>query len=253
MTSHELAASADAGDVALLPVGSIEQHGTHLPVDTDISGPHAAALQAAADLSWAIVAPPVWWGLSGAHREFAGTITLRPATMYNLLEDVCGSITDQGFKLCLIVGHASNIPVVSTMLGEFASQRKTNMLQLNYLQFGMERFAALRRSGPGGESHAGELETSVQMHLRSHLVKMDAGVEPHYIDSRRDYGMSSAPGDILEKGPVNIGFDLARVFPRGVLGDPTEATSELGARCWEAIVEGVKAALCEFHDTPSEE
>ncbi len=247
MTSTALRDSGAAGDVVLLPVGSVEQHGSHLPVDTDINGPLEAALEVGRQREWAIVAPPVWWGLSGAHREFPGTIALRPFTFYQLLEDICDGILASKFKLCLLVGHASNHPIVSTLVGEFASSGRGEILQLSYLGFAMSTFAEIRKSGIGGESHAGELETSVQMHLRPQLVVDGAEKVAHYVDSARDYGHSAASPDISIRGPVNVGFDLAASFPDGVIGDPTVATAETGAACWDAVIDGVITVLDEFH------
>lgn len=247
MTSAALAQAARAGDVVLLPVGSIEQHGSHLPVDTDVSGPLETALEVGRRREWAIVAPPVWWGLSVAHRSFAGTITLRPATFYALLEDICESILASGFRLCLVVGHASNIPIVSTIVGEFAGRGRGLLLQLNYLGFSSGAFAEHRRSGIGGDSHAGELETSIQLHLRPNLVVMTPPPQARYVDAERDYGLSQASPDISIRTPVTVGFDLAGTFPSGVIGDPTVASADTGAACWQAIVDGVLGVLDEYH------
>ncbi len=248
MTSPALRDAAAAGDIALLPVGSIEQHGTHLPVDTDINGPLETALEVSRRRDWALVAPPVWWGLSAAHRDFSGTLEIRPTTFYALLEDLCQSILASGFKLCLLVGHASNIPVITTLVGDFASNRRGRLLQLNYLGFSAAKFAEIRKSELGGEAHAGELETSVQMHLRPDLVVLDPPPKANYLDPKRHYGLSQAPSDISVRGPVIVGFDLAKEFPDGVIGDPTVASAATGEQCWAAIIDGVLEVLDEYHD-----
>ncbi len=233
-------------------MGSIEQHGSHLPVDTDINGPLETALEVARRREWTIVAPPVWWGLSVAHRKFPGTITLRPFTFYSLLEDLCESSIGGGFKLCLLVGHASNIPIVSTLVGEFAGRERGRLLQLNYLGFSGATFAAHRRSDVGGDSHAAELETSIQLHLRPDLVVLDPAPEARYVDSKRDYGISQASPDISIRTPVNVGFDLAAEFPQGVIGDPTVASAATGEACWTAIIDGVLDVLDEYYQDPKE-
>jgi creatinine amidohydrolase len=247
MTSTALAQAAQAGDVVLLPVGSIEQHGSHLPVDTDISGPLETALEVGRRRTWTIIAPPVWWGLSVAHSSFAGTITLRTSTFHVLLEDICESILAGGFKLCLLVGHASNIPVVTTLVGEFAGLGRGRLLQLNYLGFAAGAFAEHRRSGIGGDAHAGELETSIQLHLRPDLVVLTPPPQARYVDPKRDYGLSQVSPDISIRTPVTVGYDLAAKFPAGVIGDPTVASADTGAACWEAIVDGVLGVLDEYH------
>jgi creatinine amidohydrolase len=248
LTAPALARAAEAGDVVLLPVGSIEQHGTHLPVDTDVNGPLEASIEIAKRRDWVVIAPPVWWGLSGAHREFPGTITLGSQTFYNLLWEICECITGQGFKLALVVGHASNRPVVGLIVSELMELRKIRVLQLNYLGFSARVFGEIRKSAIGGEAHAGELETSVQMHLRPHLVKMDPEPAVHYIDPKRDFGLSAANKDIFTQGQAVIGFDLKAQFPEGVIGDPTVASPETGAKAWDAVVEGLLGVLDEYHE-----
>lgn len=247
MTSTALAAAASDGDIALLPVGSIEQHGSHLPVDTDINGPLEAALEVARRRDWAVVAPPVWWGLSGAHRRFPGTIPLSPSTFYSLLEEICEGILASDFRLCLLVGHGSNIPVVSTLVGEFASTRRGHLLQINYLGFSSQTFGEIRRSPLGGDSHAGELETSLQLRLRPELVVLDPPPKARYVDSKEDYGLSQLPNDMSVRRPLNLGYDLAEAFPEGVIGDPTVASAETGEQCWAAIVDGILDVLDEYH------
>jgi len=248
MTAPELKRAQEAGAVVLLPVGAVEQHGTHLPVDTDANGAYEAALEVSRRRDWAIVAPPVWWGLSGAHRGFHGLITLRSQTFYDLLWEITESITEQGFKLAYIVAHASNRPVVGMIVSELMEQKKIRVLQLNYLGFSAKVFGEIRKSEIGGEAHAGELETSVQMHLRPHLVKMDPPPAVHYIDPKRDFGLSSANRAIFLQGQSTIGFDLKERFPEGVLGDPTAADPETGRRAWEAIVDGLLGVLDEYHE-----
>jgi creatinine amidohydrolase len=247
MTSTALAAAAEASDVALVPIGSIEQHGSHLPVDTDINGPLEVALEVSRRRDWAVVAPPVWWGLSGAHRRFPGTIPLSPATFYSLLEEICEGILATGFRVCLLVGHGSNIPMVTTLVGELASSRRAHVLQLNYLGFSAETFAAIRKSPPGGDSHAGELETSIQLHLRPELVVEDPAPTARYVDSKQDYGLSQLPNDMSVRRPLNLGYDLAETFPEGVIGDPTVASADTGEQCWVAIMEGILDVLDEYH------
>src|SRR5579871_5459627 len=215
MTAPELGRAAQENAVVLLPVGAIEQHGPHLPVDVDISGPIATAEALAAARDYLIIAPPVWWGLPGEHGGFPGLLTLRRETFYSLLWDLCDSITRQGFRLALVVGHASNRPVVGMLVGEFARDKGVKLLQLNYLLLGTELFGRIRKSAIGGDAHAGELETSVQMHLRPELVKMETNPFPHYIDPKQDYGLSAGPQDFLRPGKVVVGFRLEQSFPDG--------------------------------------
>jgi creatinine amidohydrolase len=125
MRMPEIAQARDRGAVVLIPVGAIEQHGPHLPVDTDIHGAHAASLAVARDRAHVIVAPPVWWGLSSAHRGFAGLLSLRPETFVAVLCDLCDSLIDDGFRrVILVVAHGSNKPAVAIVVQTMMRTRR---------------------------------------------------------------------------------------------------------------------------------
>jgi creatinine amidohydrolase len=244
LTAPEIQRLREDAAVVLLPVGSIEQHGPHLPVDTDISGAYETAKEISRRRRYAVVAPPVWWGLSGQHRKFPGFLTLRPETFYGLLQDLCDSILDQGFtNLVVVVGHASNKPVVTMLVGQMAERRNARILQLNYLELARDVFMKIRRSGIGGDAHAGELETAVQMHLRPGWVRLD-DVPVHPVDPARDFGHSAAMKDIFAPGQIVVGWDLATSFPEGVMGDPSVATPDTGKAVWNAII----SRACEIVD-----
>jgi creatinine amidohydrolase len=247
MTSPQLGAAASAGDqVVLIPVGAIEQHGSHLPVDTDISGAYETSQEIARRRPYAIVAPPVSWGVSGPHRKFPGVLTLRVATFTALLEDLCDSIVEQGFtKIVLVIGHATNKPIVQTLVGQYMERRGIRLLQINYINLAAERFAEIRQSEIGGAGHAGELETALQMHLRSEATDLQ-DVAVHYIDAKRDFGLSSATKDMFKAGEVNVGYDFADSFPDGIMGDPSVATAETGRLAFEAIVEKACVIIDEY-------
>ncbi|MBM3678432.1 MAG: creatininase family protein, partial [Actinobacteria bacterium] len=171
-----------------------------------------------------------------------------PHTFYELLFDLCDSIASSGFtRICLLVGHASNRPFVNTVVSQFMQQRGVRLLQLNYLFFGAETFARVRTT-TGGDAHAGELETSVMMHLRPELVKPVESAPRHPVDPVRDYGLSAAGSDLMRPGQATIGFDLKATFPDGVMGDPTVASAETGRQVFAAIVEGVLGVLDEYHE-----
>ena len=248
LTSPQLERARQEGSVVLQPIGAIEQHGPHLPVDTDICGAYESALEVARRRPYTLVAPPLWWGISGMHREFAGLLTLRVETFTSLLDDLCDSMVDQGFeKVALIVGHASNKPVVQTFVSEYMQRRGVRLLQLNYVNLAAEVFGRIRRSALGGAAHAGELETALQMHLRpGRIDTTDAPVR--YIDPKRDYGLTASTQDMFKGGEANIGWDLKQAFPEGVIGDPTVATEETGRRVFEAIVERLCSIIDEYRE-----
>lgn len=253
MTSTEIAEAQERGDVVLLPVGAVEQHGPHLPVDTDISGAWEAAREVGRRLDFTLLAPPVWWGLSDAHRGFPGLLTLRTTTLLALLTDLCNSIVEQGFdKIALVVGHGSNHPAIRGFVADFADRTGIRLLHINYLALGGEVFREQRKSSTGGEMHAGELETSLQMYFRPDRVDPETvrAAPIRIVDPKRDFGLSDAMADIANPGKVVVGFNLKESFPDGVLGDPTVATAELGANVFEAIVDKACAVLDEYREMP---
>jgi creatinine amidohydrolase len=111
-------------------------------------------------------------------------------------------------------------------------------------------FREHRRSPTGGEYHAGELETAVQLHLRPELVRLDDHTPVHIIDPARDFGVSGGPADLLKAGSATVGYKLSERFPTGVMGDPTVATAELGERVFTAIVERLGALVDEYRGSP---
>lgn len=248
MTSPEIAEARDSGAVVLIPVGAIEQHGPHLPVDTDIRLSIDTSMEAARRRAYVLVAPPVWWGLSGNHTAFAGYFTLRSSTFMALLEDLCNSLIDQGFrKIVLVVGHASNKPPASIVVNEIMQSRGVKIVWLNNIGMGQAEFAKVRKSEVGGDWHAGELETALVMRSRPDLVKVE-GSPGRYVDPHAHFGLSAGPRDIYGAGDAVIGIDLAGAFPDGVAGVPALATAEVGDAVFEAIVDRMCSILDEYRD-----
>ncbi|HTX07430.1 MAG TPA: creatininase family protein [Solirubrobacteraceae bacterium] len=248
MTAPDLRDAAAAGDVVLLPVGAVEQHGSHLPTDVDIRCALSVAEEAASRRQYMIVAPPVWWGLSDAHRGFGGLLTLRPETFLNLLRDLCNSILDDGFgKLVLVVAHGSNRAPAQIVLAEMAQTRGARVMQVNYLPLAAGAFRDVRVSPQGGAFHAGEAETALVLHIAHELVHMNRA-RAHPLDPMHAQGVSFTTRDLFSPGEATIGWNLKERYPEGVIGDPTVATAETGAAMFEASVERLCELVDEYHE-----
>jgi creatinine amidohydrolase len=246
LTNVELEQARDAGSLVLVPLGAVEQHGPHLPVDTDVSIAWALAREVARRLGSTVVAPPIWWGYSSSHMSFPSTISLRPQTLLALLEDVCGSIASHGFtKIAIVSSHATNRPFGQIVVREFAARHGLVILYMHYVDFCRKAFADGRVSAIGGEMHGGEFETALQLHLNSHLVRMERATTD-MVDPKRHFGISSAGRDLVDLGNVALGYDIGKLFPTGVMGDATVATAELGAEIFETAVTGLAQALDEY-------
>jgi len=221
----------------LLPIGAIEQHGSHLPVDVDIRCAQEVCNAVAAANEDVLVAPAIPFGFSPGQVFRPGTITIRNETLLALLHDVCGSIFDIGFRKLLVVnGHNGNKWMAGAAVSEVRRPAGTYFGALTYFDLALDAFTEHRRSAIGGEGHAGELETAIYLHLRPELVGDDRRVR--MVESFTDAGMR----DLAVRGPAQIAGPrpMREVYPDGVMGDPTVATAELGALLLAAAVDGIK-------------
>ncbi len=176
MTWPEVAEAASASRIVLQPLGAIEQHGPHLPVDTD--NLIAASLCSAAGQSRPeqyVVAPTVPYGFNDHNMEFPGTVSIRPESLLAYLVDVGHSFATMGFRHIVFVnGHGSN-----DTLAELAARRTTNETPARAAMTSsyalarsvVEKEPGLRSSPPGGVAHACEFETSFYLHLAPELVQ----------------------------------------------------------------------------------
>lgn len=169
----ELATLAQAGAWVLVPVGSMEQHGEHLPVDTDTMSAWHVARSAVRMLEHppAVVTPPVWAGLSPQHTAFPGAISLRLETLTSLIGDICANIASQGFAgIVLLNGHGGNQSLLEALALELRHRLKVPILAATYWDLIPEVLEEVREGEGIGIGHSGELETSVQLYLQPERV-----------------------------------------------------------------------------------
>jgi creatinine amidohydrolase len=241
MTLGEFEEALQEGAMVILPIGSTEQHGPHLPVSVDINDTYNMALEAAkrVDDLWLIVAPPVWAGFSPPHVEFSGTISLRLHTFVDMLMQICTSIYRQGFhKILILNGHGSNpLGPVCEQLAE----DKVFVIAASWWALIAEELSEIGDSPIGGMSHACEAETSLQMALQPDALQLEK-MEKHMIPPI----ISMAKHDLRNLGPIAYGFDFKKQSPSGVLGDPTMATEQKGQQILDAVVEKVILTMREY-------
>jgi creatinine amidohydrolase len=249
MTAPEIDALDRDRTVVLLPLGSVEQHGHHMPLGTDTMLAHAVALAAADRVARSVVVlPPPWYGLSAHHTRFAGTVTLSAEVLLKLAEEIVAGIVAQGFRRVLIVnGHGGNsgvIDVLAATLGHrhYASAR---IAALTYFQLAGDEIAELRESRPGGMGPACEFETAMMMHLRRDLVRADRAVT-YYPDP----GSAYLSTDLLGTSKVRTYLDFKDLSPSGTLGDPSLATPEKGARFFAAVAGALARFIEDFARWP---
>lgn len=243
MRSDEFAAALSAPDdwFVLLPTGATEQHGDHLPVDVDIHAATEVCRAVAEADDHVIVAPPLPFGFSPAQTYRPGTITLRSATLLEVLRDVCTSILACGFRRLLLVnGHNGNKWMGGQIVTELPRDPGVFVGWVTYFDLALDAFTEHRLSGIGGEGHAGELETALELHLRPELVLDERVVR--YVTPNSAYGFV----DLAIRGPLAGGGKPMRTeYPEGVMGDPTMASGELGRVILEAAVAGIQEIMAE--------
>ncbi|MCU0311758.1 MAG: mycofactocin biosynthesis peptidyl-dipeptidase MftE [Acidimicrobiales bacterium] len=215
MTSSHLAGltwpdveALEPAPLLLVPLGSTEQHGPHLPLDTDTRIAAVVAERVARARPGVVVAPALPVGSSGEHAGFPGTLSIGRAALELVVVELCRS-ADHFRGVVVVCGHGGNAEplarAVATLRAEGRSVR------------------AWHASVPGGDHHAGRTETSIMLAVDPAAVRLD----------RAEAGITAPLADVID--------DLRRggvisVAANGVLGDPAGATAEEGARLLDGLV-----------------
>ena len=207
----QITEAAQHDPVLILPIGAIEQHGPHLPVDTDSTAVTAVAERAAGlvPARAALVLPTISWGLSPYWLPFAGTITLRPETILALISDVGRSVAAHGFRRMIILnGHGGNAGIIGVAATQLADHG-VRAYALSYWSLLGSELGAIAPADHGLIGHAGQTETSIQLHLQPefvHSVYRDltgwTDLEP--MASNPMAGAMYAPPLPLKEGPTGV-------------------------------------------------
>lgn len=240
----EIAAYAQGEATILVPIGAIEQHGPHLPVETDTFAATTFALECARAFDDVLVAPAVPWGLSNAHSELGGTLTVRPTVLLELGMDLTESLVKMGFgRIVWVNGHLGNKPFLGLVVYESKRRFGLSVGAATYFELGAEGFNQVRRTPIGGTGHACEFETSLLLHLAPEAVaRYVAEASPVEPFTSWDFC------DITVPGLASIGYTFAERFPLGVAGDPAAATAETGAVIFDACREALTSFVREYKE-----
>jgi creatinine amidohydrolase len=227
--------------VVVLPVGSVEQHGHHLPLDVDVRCA-ASICRAAGERapSKILVMPPVSYGYCRHVMDFPGTINVQPTTFVNLLLDIARSVAYHGFDRIIIVnGHGSNHPLVEQAGRLTTLQTQALCCTLSWWQLAAGYWNTIREAGPGGSAHACELETSVYLHLDEAGVRTDRthGAIASYLTDVPAAQEWQAVDLTLGSGPATIVEWTSTYTETGACGAPELATAEKGRLVFEHTVE----------------
>ena len=199
----------------VVPLGSVEQHGHHLPLGTDTAVACAAAEAAVGSLDGVLLAPPLAYGASGEHEGFPGTISIGTEALTGLLVEYGRSACRWAPRVLVVNGHGGNLDALRSAVPLLRSEGR----DVAWFPCGV----------PDGDAHAGRTETSLMLH-----------VEPEGV-----LGDRAVPGESAPLGAVLLRLraeGVRAVSPTGVLGDPAGSSAEEGSALLAGIVERLVAA-----------
>ncbi|AIF84214.1 uncharacterized protein, putative amidase [Candidatus Nitrososphaera evergladensis SR1] len=216
---------------AIIPIGSMEQHGPHLPVSTDaLIAEHVSKL--VAQKVGAFVLPAIAYGVSFEHDPMFH-VSLRNSTLSALVCDACAALASHGVKEIIVInGHHGNIGALQYIAQDLAG-RISNDVSVHVLHY----WHQMKNDELG---HAGEVETSLVLAIAPELVKMEkaqAGAKNPTAKSKAAYAsITNSPGSFV------------KITGNGVWGDPKKASAEMGQRLLKEIVAGLAKTISELGD-----
>jgi mycofactocin system creatininase family protein len=209
--------------LVVVPLGSVEQHGHHLPLGTDTSVACAVAEAAARALDGALLAPALAYGASGEHEGFPGTISIGTEALTGLLVEYGRSAGRWAGRVVVVNGHGGNLDALRAAVPLLRSEARD--------------VAWFPCGAPGGDAHAGRTETSLMLHVEPAGVREDRAV----------------PGEVAPIGallPRLRAEGVRGVSPTGVLGDPAGASRAEGAQLLRRIAEDLVSAAAAWRVAP---
>jgi creatinine amidohydrolase len=217
-------------DLALLPVGSTEQHGPHAPLGTDAYHAETVA-EAGADRhdGEVVVAPAVPVGVAEEHRRFDGTLWVSPDTFRDYVRDVVGSLAHHGFDRVVVVnGHGGNVPALGEVTARITRHDDAYAVPFTWFEAVGERSSEM--------GHGGPLETALLRATHPELVHEDR------IDEARE-GASDGWGDWVSGTGTNLAHDSDEFTGNGVVGDPGAGDAALGDELLDSAAESLDRVL----------
>ena len=253
MSWPEVAEVLKQPNVVILPAGSMEQHGLHLPLNVDSSCSAYIAEQTAIKVIeehkiQVLVAPTVSYGETSSFRRYPGTIGISLDTLVGMIGDIVRSFMNQGFKNIVVVnGHSGNtIPIAEALRKASVDFPDAGLYAVNWWGLGFDVIPNIRKSEVG--LHADELETSLSLVIQPENVHMEKAVK-----DMPSYSLSSrwvVPD--LQQSPNRVFYHSRKGFPKrpgegsGVMGDPTVASRETGEKIIAAVVDDLAKIIVEI-------
>ncbi|MFB3881920.1 MAG: creatininase family protein [Armatimonadota bacterium] len=246
LTSSQVGEAARSDALIVLPVGTTEEHGPHLPVDTDAriaAGLGDRLVRALRDVHGvpALLMETVYYGYSmRVMQRWPGTVVVRSRVFMDMVFDICCSVLGMGFhKLILMDTHGHHSGAMALVSREVADATDQAIAVISPHVLTRDAFNELRRSGQGGEIHGGEWETSLVLHLSPELVDMSKASSEDMMRYHSDF----VAGDSFS-GRQRVVWSTwyLQESRSGIYGDPTAASAETG----EVLAETFVKEACSF-------
>ena len=218
--SHKIFQKAAAKtEVVVMVTGSMEAHGTHLPLGTDSFLP-AFLAEKVAEKTDALVLPTIPFGDSWDFHNFEGTVSIAPDVLVEVYNSIMKGVFKHGFRYLVVLnGHGGNIPALTMAAKTATNSGERVVIIVNWWKDLAESARKLVEETPGG--HAAEDETSEVMHVRPDLVDMSKA------ESHR----------VVSKFRIISGRYRDELLPAAMYGDPRKASSEKGRLIMEQAEE----------------
>jgi creatinine amidohydrolase len=219
ITMDDFASGLEKTRTVIIPFGSTEEHGPHLPLATDLIHVYEVCKEASKQIP-VFVAPPLFYGVCRSTRNHAGTVSIRPSTLRTITADLVADFYRQGLRHFLMIsGHVSSLHMSCLIeVGEefLHTYPDIQVAVLSILDLGMPDWQQVITTKD--DSHAGEVETSVMLHLR-----------PHLVGEARPRERPRFPEHFLVR-------DKLRYWPGGVWGDASHASERKGRKLFDLSV-----------------
>jgi len=233
LTTVEAGELAAMDPVVILPLASIEQHGPHLPLSTDLEiglGILAAAFRRLPPDLTALVLPPQAVGCSREHARFPGTLTLGPELLAGVIEETGEALAASGVRrLVLANSHGGNKGVLDTAALFLREAHGMLVVKTSWFRFPHPSDVELPPSEWEHGLHGGAVETAMMLHLRPDLVRMDALAHAHSLAEELEGHLHR----VRPEGAAAFAWLAGDLNPTGVVGDAGRADAALGARLVE--------------------
>ncbi|SNY89930.1 creatinine amidohydrolase [Cohaesibacter sp. ES.047] len=239
----------DKDRVVILNVSATEDHGPHMPLDTDtVLGMAVANGVAEAIPDQVLVMPPIAYGFNEHHKDFPGVIWIQPETLIAFVTDVTKSLAHHGFRRILLLNsHGSNHPILDLSARKTVIETGIICVSASYWNLCSDRINEIRASETGGIAHAGEFEAAIYKYLHPDLVHLDKAICQNLHDpDSRFFNLDLARGG----GKAMLMRWWSCVSEDGTMGDPVVATKENGKAFLEAAIKETADLVTEIRKLP---